>query len=124
MTDDEFFTRLGDCSLAPSEFNHLGHLRLAWICLRRFELDQAVGAACAMIEAYAASQGAPGKFHRTLSEALLRLLWPSRQLAWPQFVEAGAALAAGMARHYSPQLLASDRARRHFVRPDLAPLPA
>ena len=128
MNDDEFFTRLCDCSLAPAQFNHLGHLRLGWICLRRFELDEAIRVACGAIGAYAASLGAADKFHWTMTEALMRLLWADRALAWPAFVAANADLAADaraiLARHYSAPLLASDRARAGFVGPDLAPLPA
>jgi len=124
MTDDEFFARVGDCSLAPAQFNHRGHVRLAWICLQRYELEAAVGAACTMLAAYAASLGAAGKFHRTMTEALMRLQWPRRRLAWPAFAEAGAGLAAELARCYSGSLLASDAARARFVAPDLAPLPA
>lgn len=116
MTDDEFFARLCDCSLAPSEFNHLGHIRLAAICLRRHAVDEAIGQACAIIRAYAASLGAAGKFHWTVTEALMRLMLPDGALA-------GDARAL-LARHYSAPLLASAQAKDHFVAPDLAPLPA
>ncbi len=80
MSDDEFFTQVRDCSLPPAQFNHLGHLRLAWICLQRYGLDDAVRVGCASIGAYAASLGAADKFHWTTTEALMRLLWAERAL--------------------------------------------
>lgn len=116
MTDDEFFARLGDCSLPASQFNHLGHMRLAAICLRRYAPDEAISRACAMIGAYAASLGAAGKFHWTVTEALMRLMRAGGGLE-------GDARAL-LARHYSAPLLASEQARSRFVAPDLAPLPA
>jgi hypothetical protein len=124
MTDDEFFNQLRDCSLPSAAFNHRGHVRLAWICLQRFEREQAVDTACDMIAAYAASLGAADKFHRTLSEALMRLSWARRRLDWPAFEQASTQLGADLERCYSCDLLASAAARERFVAPDLAPLPA
>ena len=115
MTDDEFLARLRDCSLAPAMFNHLGHVRLARICLARYPLEQAVGVVCGTISAYAASLGAAGKFHWTVTEALVRLLAAGH-------TPDGDARAL-LARHYSAPLLASLAARSSFVAPDLAPLP-
>ncbi|MES2017533.1 MAG: hypothetical protein V4484_13655 [Pseudomonadota bacterium] len=115
MSDDEFFAQLRHCSLPSSQFNHQGHLRLARICLARYGLEQAIGVVCGTISAYAASLGAAGKFHWTVTEALVRLLAADPALE----LDAKALLA----RHYSAALLASDAARAHFVQPDLAPLP-
>jgi hypothetical protein len=116
MSDDEFLAQLRDGSLPPAQFNHRGHMRLAALCLRRYGVDEAVGVACAAIGAYAASLGAADKFHWTATEALMRLMHAGRALEG----DAQALLAC----HYSAPLLASERARRGFVAPDLAPLPA
>jgi len=116
MTDDQFLVRLRDCTLPPSEFDHAGHLRLAAICLRRQGLPDAINDACAIIGGYAASLGAADKFHWTVTQALMRLMYAHG-------APPGDARAL-LARHYSPALLASDRARAGFVAPDLAPLPA
>lgn len=115
MTDDQFFARLSDCSLPPSQFDHAGHLRLAAICLQRHGVDEAIARACGVIGRYAVSLGAPDKFHWTVTEALMRLLHARVALT-------GDARAL-LAQHYSAQLLASEQARRRFVAPDLAPLP-
>lgn len=117
MTDEQFLTRFHDLTLAPSEFGHAGHLRLAALHLRAGHTDDAVARTCAGIRAYATHLGASGKFHWTVTEALVRLM------------AAGGGTLDGdarvlLARHYSPQLLGSAAARAAFVAPDRAPLPA
>jgi hypothetical protein len=130
MTDEHFLASLADCSLAPAHFNHLGHLRLAWLQLRRHPFDQAVARTCALIRAYATHLGAPHKFHRTITEALLHLVraagaaqaasWSAWAGANPRLVERAADC---LALHYSADRLASQAARDSFLAPDLAPLP-
>jgi hypothetical protein len=131
MTDDEFLCQFNACTLAPEHFNHLGHVRLGWILLRRLPLDAAVTQACTGIRRYAAHLGAADKFHWTVTEAMLRLLWaggaadPGQD--WPSFLAANAALLqnarARLALHYSPGRLAKAAARTAFIQPDRAPLP-
>ena len=80
----------------------------------------------------AAHLGVPGKYHRTLTEALVRLMaasgaaspalsWEAFRVANPQLMEDARSL---LARHYSDALLASSEARAVFVAPDRLPLPA
>lgn len=131
MTDDEFFDRFFDRSLAPALFDHQGHVRLGWICLQRYPAPLAIEAACNGIARYATHLGAADKFHRTVTEALMRMLVQcgaaDRSQGWDAFVQRSAPVLADaraqLARHYSAQLLASDAARRAFVAPDLLPLP-
>lgn len=121
MTDEEFLTGVTAFTLPPALFNHAGHLRLAWINLRRFPLDDAVGATCEAIRAYATHLGAADKFHWTVTEALLRLLHADRALPFADFLAAnGHDVRARLALHYSDAALAAGRER--FVAPDRAPL--
>jgi hypothetical protein len=46
MTDDEFLAALDNCTLDAQHFNHLGHLRLAWLHLQRYDVDEAVARTC------------------------------------------------------------------------------
>jgi len=132
LTDDAFLAALTDCSLPAADFGHREHLRLAWLHLRRAPLDAAIEACCADIARFATHHGATGKFHRTVTEALLRLMAQGGAadltLDWPGFQQRNATLLADarglLARHYSPTLLASPEARRRFLPPDLLPLPA
>ncbi|GAB2857673.1 hypothetical protein GCM10027277_27610 [Pseudoduganella ginsengisoli] len=129
MTDDEFLCQFTACTLAPEHFNHVGHVRLGWILLRKFSPDDAVRQACAGIHRYASHLGAADKFHWTITEALLRLLLAggaaNRGQDWPAFLAANAPLLidarARLALHYSPERLAGAAARTAFVQPDRAP---
>ena len=131
MTDHEFAERLEGCTLSSADFNHAGHVRLAWIYLQQLPFDEAVARTCATIRRYATHLGAQGKFHCTVTEALMALLRAGgaadRAVAWEEFLQRNAALLAdaraALARHYTSALLDSDAARSGFVAPDLAPLP-
>ena len=40
-TDDAFLDAFENCSLPESEFDHRGHLRLGWLYLERYSLEEA-----------------------------------------------------------------------------------
>ena len=131
MSDQDFITAFLDSSMPAAGFDHQGHVRAAWILLQRHPLDQAIALGCDGIARLAARLGVPDKYHRSLSEALMRLMaagGASRaDLPWPDFLAANRPLmddALGLlARHYSPERLATAEARRSFVAPDRQPLP-
>ena len=131
MSDDQFLAAFLDSSMPPAGFDHLGHLRAAWLLLQRQPLEEAVDTTCDAIARLAARLGVPGKYHRTLSEALVRLMahggGADPALSWSGFLAANRELqvdAIGMlARHYSDDVMASPAARERFVPPDRQPLP-
>lgn len=131
MSDDEFLAAFLDCSMPPAGFDHRGHVRAAWLLLRRLPLDAAVDATCDGIARLAAHLGVPGKYHRTLSEALVRLMADGGAadpaLGWEDFLRANAPLLADarglLARYYSDERLAEPAARTAFLPPDRRPLP-
>lgn len=132
MSDDQFLAAFLDSSMPPAGFDHLGHLRATWLLLQRRPLETAVEETCDAIARLAAHLGVPGKYNRTLSEALVRLMahggGADPAQPWPRFLAANAELkddALGvLARHYSEQTLTSPAARERFVPPDRSPLPA
>lgn len=132
MSDEQFLAAFLDTSMPPAGFDHLGHLRAAWLLLQRQPLEQAVETTCDAIARLATRLGVPGKYNRTLSEALVRLMadggGADPTLSWPRFLAANVDLkddALGvLARHYSDQTLTSAAARERFLPPDRAPLPA
>lgn len=132
MSDDEFLAAFLDCSMPPGGFNHRGHVRAAWLLLRRHPVDEAVQRTCDGIARLAAHLGVPEKYHRTLSEALVRLMVHGGATApgmtWEVFVQKNRLLmddALGLlARHYSEERLTTPDARENFVSPDRLPFPA
>lgn len=128
-SDDEFLQAFLECRLSGSQLDHRAHLRIAWLLLNRLPLEPAIEAICSGIAALAAHLGAPGKYHRTLSEALVRLMAAggASRLGWDAFLAANADLIGDVkgtvARHYSQEHLDSASARASFVPPDREPLP-
>lgn len=130
LSDEDFLRRFLACRLEPAEFDHRGHLRAAWLALRHHPVDEAVEHACAGIARLAAKFGAHGKYNRTMSEALVRLMAHDGAadeasldgflVAHPAFVHDISGL---LARHYSDERLRSPPARAAFLPPDRAPLP-
>ena len=129
LTDQEFLDAFLEARLLPGDFDHRGHLRAAWLVLREHPLDEAVERICNGIRGLATSFGAPEKFNRTLTEAIVRLMLQadSAPLTWTEFLSANPELLKDLpgvlARHYSPQLLSSATAKATFIPPDRLPLP-
>jgi hypothetical protein len=131
MSDDEFVNAFLQCRLSSDDFDHRGHLRIAWLLLRRYPLEQAIEEICVGIARSARHFGAPDKYNRTLSEALVRLIAHAEahtpHAAFEEFVAANSALVHNvrgvLAQYYSPGLLHSVTAKRSFEMPDLQPLP-
>lgn len=132
LSDDAFLAGFLAASLPPSDFNHIGHVRAAWLLLQRFPLERAVNDTCEGIERLARRLGVPDKYNRTLSEALVRLMahggGADPGLSWEDFLSANPDLMQDarslLARHYGDERLHSMDARTRFLPPDRLPLPA
>jgi hypothetical protein len=117
--------------LGPAgEFGHREHIGLAWRELRAHDRDIALQRIEASIRLVAAAHGAPGKYHRTITEAWVALvshhLAEAPELTFDEFLARFPGLLdRGMlGRHFSAELLAAPAAREGSVAPDLRPLPA
>jgi hypothetical protein len=129
MIDDEFLERFERCDL--DEFHHRDHVRLAWLYLRAGEWDDAVRRIRDGIRRFAVHHGASRKYHETITIAWLAVVAAAID-ASPDVADFDAFLATherlldpgALRAHYSPELLASDRARAEWVEPDLEPIPA
>lgn len=132
MSDQDFLAAFLDSSMPPAGFDHLGHLRAAWLLLQHHPLEDAVEQTCQAIARLARRLGAPEKYNRTLSEALVRLMAQrgaaDSRLCWAAFLAANTDLVADargvLARHYETETLNSRAARESFVPPDRQALPS
>ena len=130
LDDQAFLSRFENQTLDQGSFNHLGHLRLAWLYLERHDVETAIRRTCAGIENYATSKGATTKFHLTITNALVRLIAVRMQSmqdrSWPAFVAQNRDLVEDamsvLGRHFSKNRLFSEQARITLVEPDLLPL--
>jgi hypothetical protein len=118
---------LEDRTLPPARFDHGAHVRAAWECLRREpSLGRALERFSRALSAYAAAQGATGKYHETLTVAFVLLIHErlrrSGPVPWDAFAAANPDLLLWpnpvLARWYSRETLGSEAARRSFVLPD------
>ena len=132
MTDEAFTREFEQLTLPPEYFDHRGHLRLAWLYLRQYPLEEAIARVASGIREYASSLGATDKFQHTLTEAIVRIMAARPALATAGTLEGYLAenpdlvtdIQAVLSRYYSAGLLQSPQARSGFVDPDLEPLPA
>ena len=132
MTDEEFLAGVesaaGGTPPHGFQFGHREHLRLTWLQHDRLGPEAGGEATAATLKRLDAAHGG-GKYHETITRFWLELVWHARGrfTGWsfdtvlaehPQLLDR-----ATLSRHYSPQLLASDEARRRLVAPDLEPVP-
>jgi hypothetical protein len=128
MSDDEFLGAFDACSIEPSEFHHADHVRLAWICLRRYPLVEAIERFTVSLKRFAAHHGAANRYHETITWAYLLLVHERMQRGdaegdWESFRAVHGDLLRWkpsiLERYYTRETLASDVARRTFVLPDV-----
>ncbi len=125
LGDEQFLEAFHSCRLANSEFRHADHLRLAWLHLHRADLAVALEQVRAGIQRFAEHHGASHLYHETVTAAWVRLLATHHEATFEEFLRSNESrlTAALLHRFWSPELLASDAARHHWVPPDRAPLP-
>lgn len=126
--DDLAFERAFErLEVAGDAFRHEDHVRLGWICLRRAPLAEAAARFIRLLKAFAAHQGAPDKYHDTITWAYLlliqdRLTRMPEEHEWREFAGRNPDLLeyrpSILPRYYRDETLDSDRARSGFVMPD------
>ncbi len=132
--DSEFRSAFEAGSVAPSEFNHAAHVRLAYIYLVEGDTDSAVRKMRESLLAFLEHNGIPpGKFHETLTRAWVLAVQhfmnvsgnKSGSTSADDFIAKNAELLDTriMLTHYSASVLFSADARESFVEPDLDPIP-
>lgn len=80
LSDEDFFSQFEALTLDPVHFTHLGHLRLGWLYLERYDTASAIDRACKGIKAYAESLGASTKFNLTMTNAFIRIIAARKKL--------------------------------------------
>jgi hypothetical protein len=118
-------------ALAPADFGHRAHVRLAYTYLAESDTETAARRMRAGLLGFLQHHGIPpAKFHETLTRAWLLAVqhFMSRSgntVSADEFMERSPLLLDSkvMMTHYSAELLFSPQARAEFVPPDLDPIP-
>ena len=118
--------------IAPGEFSHREHVRLAWAYLVQRTPAAALQAMSDGLRRFATEAGAPEKYHETVTWAWVLLIhermaadplldWDAFETANPDLFDSGEPI---LGRYYDAEVLASDRARRVFILPTPSPTTA
>jgi hypothetical protein len=129
MTDEAFARAFEEGSITPAQFDHVAHVRLAWVYLREAEsMDAALSRMRAAIRRFAAAAGVPQKYHETITVLWMRLLAGARDAGasgelsdvlrdHPALADKDLPL-----EYYSRERLFGDEARAAWVEPDIREL--
>ncbi len=133
LSDDDFLTAFEDGSLPIGNWNHRAHVRVAFLYLSRFELDEAIDRMRSGIKAYNAAHGVEdgplSGYHETTTLAFMRLIHRAVQERGPfqdshEFCKRCPELLDRRALlcYYTRDRIMEPAAKTDFVEPDLAPL--
>ncbi|MGH8370141.1 MAG: hypothetical protein ACRESC_04080 [Gammaproteobacteria bacterium] len=132
LSDDAFVEALETLRLDPKQFDHHGHLRLAWCYLTWLPLDEAAQRCADSIRRFATQHGQPEKFHVTMTLAFMHIVNDRMRDAAtgedfqefcirnPDLIRDARTL---IGRYYSAKKLEDPAARMAFMEPDRMPLP-
>jgi CDP-diacylglycerol--glycerol-3-phosphate 3-phosphatidyltransferase len=110
MTDRHYIDAFEGGRIAPSDFHHADHLRLALAYLTESgSVQEATDRMAASLKAFARSAGHEEKYHHTLTVVWLRLV--------ARLLDKQLPLA-----HYSHDRLFGAEARERWIEPDVRPL--
>ncbi len=132
LADEEFLRRFADLSLKPQWFDHIGHLRLAFLLIKRHGIEEAPQLICQQIKAFDACHGDGTKFHHTLTVAAVytvhHFVLKLPEATFKELIEAFPRLQFQfqtlIKTHYSQEHLDQPEARFNYVKPDLLPYDA
>ncbi|MEM9077628.1 MAG: hypothetical protein AAGC43_11330 [Bacteroidota bacterium] len=129
MTDSEFEKQFEVGELPPELFTHEAHIRLAWINIGKYGVENAITNIVSQIQAYTAKLGVPEKFNTTLTVAAVRAVYhfmlKNNAENFISFIKNNPKLKNNfkelMASHYGFDIYNSPLAKQRYLKPDLLP---
>ena len=128
--DRNFRAAFESFTVAPSQFNHEAHVRLAYIYLVESDVESAVQRMREALLSFIEHNGIPrSKFHETITRAWVlavrHFMNKTSSTSFHDFIAKSHVLLDSkiMLTHYSASVLFSSDARASFVEPDLDPIP-
>ena len=126
----QFLQAFRCADIEAGQFGHKDHVYAAWLMLRELPLDRAAVEYAECIKRIAAKFAVPGKFHATITHALMVIISNRFDASetWERFWNTNKDIANDamslLGVYYTKELLYSGAARSRYVPPDLKPLPA
>ena len=129
LVDNEFEAQFSNCTLDASLFNHEAHIRLAWIHITKYGVDQAISNVDAQLIKYVTSLGARDKYNKTVTIAAVKAVYhfiqKSESNSFKDFIKEFPRLKTNfkdlLSQHYSIDIFNSDTAKASFLEPNLLP---
>ena len=129
LSDQEFEEQFSTCILPPSVFSHEAHLRLAWIYITKYGIEQAIIKIQMQLKHYVNFLGVKEKYNTTLTIAAIKavhhFILKSDTDNFKNLIEEFPRLKfnfkALMSYHYGFDIYNSKKAKSEFLQPDLAP---
>ncbi len=127
MNDKVFLSQFKNCTLPPELFDHRAHLRLAWLQIKYFGLEQALQNCCEQISRFASFHGDSQKYHTTITVASVYAVnhFMKEEMSFDEFIEKNSQLLSDLKAlinsHYSYDIFAAENARLLFIEPDVQP---
>ncbi|MCK0180484.1 hypothetical protein MWU50_14380 [Flavobacteriaceae bacterium S0862] len=129
LTDEEFESQFSNCTLDSSIFNHEAHIRLAWIHINRYGIEQALINVDNQLYSYIYSLGAEDKYNKTVTIAAVKAVYHFMQKSnsnnFKDFILEHPRLKTNfkelLDKHYSIDIFNSDIAKSSFLEPNLLP---
>lgn len=129
LSDDQFELYFSKCELAPELFSHEAHIRLAWIHITRYGIDQAVTNIQSQLKAYTKYVGAEDKYNVTVTVAACRAVYhfmlKTDSNSFIEFINKNERLLTHfkqlMEAHYTTNIFESIRAKEAYLEPELLP---
>lgn len=129
LTDEQFEQQFQASLLAPDLFTHEAHIRLAWIHVKKYGVEQALQNITTQLRAYVETLGATDKYNETLTVAAVKAVYHfylrTEQGSFQEFILKNKRLKENfrelMNAHYSTDIFRSEAAKKHFLAPELLP---
>ena len=127
LDDARFARQFEDGTLDPALFSHEAHLRLAWIHIGKFGVDQAVHNICRQIKAFDQKFGDGTRYNVTVTVAAVRavhhFMQQSTAPTFATFIAENPRLKNNfkdlLGAHYSRDVFNDELARKIYLEPDL-----
>lgn len=127
LSDEEFLSQFIRCELNPADFSHEAHLRLAWIDVRKYGLEQGEKKIQTQLKAFVEFVGAKDKYNATVTIAAMRVVYHFMQKStaenFKDFIAESPRLKNNFKElldcHYSFDIFNSAEAKTGFLEPDL-----
>lgn len=127
LTDSQFEKQFSNGTLPPSLFSHEAHLRLAWIHIKKYGVENAVKNIRQQLKDYVKAVGAEDKYHETVTIASVRavnhFIRKSETESFADFIKENEQLLNNfkhlLLTHYRTDIFNSKIAKKEYIEPEL-----